>query len=55
MKPYGNSPAKNRTCVYGCCSTGAVKTKHRPHVDKAYIRRSRKTARRLGKKATAGD
>lgn len=52
MKPYGNSRRDNLTCRYGCCTFGTVKTRHRPTVAKAYIRRARKCARREATKVT---
>lgn len=53
MKPYGNTPYQNQTCRYGCCTAGTVKTKHRL-VAVALLRRSRKAARRQGRKAAEG-
>lgn len=49
MKPYGNNRTENLTCDWGCCTIGTIKTNHRPFVSIAYMRRSRKRARRLGK------
>lgn len=46
MKPYGNTRRDNLTCVYGCCTSGKVKTK-RLSVAKACLRAARKRARRV--------
>jgi hypothetical protein len=52
MKPYGNTRIQNRACRYGCCSFGTFKAGHNgvKSVKKAYVRRSRKAARRLNKR-----
>lgn len=47
MHPYGNTRRDNLTCAYGCCTSGKVKTRRRTKVSKAYIRASRKRARRV--------